>query len=129
MLYEVITTWITLPLKHKSSFTKICDLEIDNTQNWSNKLRKTLELNYGKAPMFNDVFPLMDNILNYPTKKLSDFNANSTIKICKYLNINTLIEHDSNKYKTLEHKLAGNNWPNADHDEVIKKTQRVFDIS
>lgn len=46
---------------------------------------------YGKAPSFDEVMPLIAEILNYPNRNLFGFLLNSLLRICGYLNIRTPI--------------------------------------
>ncbi len=68
------------------------------------KLIKTIEFVYKKAPMFDDVFPLFLNIMEYEEKNLEKFLGNSIIQICEYLHVNTelLLSSDINKNNTLK---------------------------
>jgi len=119
---------ITVPLKHKSSFVKIRDIEIDETNSWRKKLLKTLELNYKKAPMFNNVYPFLNKLINFETTLLSEFNINAIKELCKYLRINTIIESDSMKYKHIENNLCDNNYNRLNNKTIDSKIVRVLKI-
>ncbi len=122
-LYKSI---ITVPLKHKSSYTKIRDIEMDETKSWRKKLLKTLEFNYKKAPMFNNVYPFLNELINFETTLLSEFNINAVKELCKYLQINTIIESDSQKYQHIEDELCNYNMLN--NQVIDKKILRVLNI-
>lgn len=64
--------------------------EIEISDDFS-KFRKMIELSYRKAPYFEEVFKLLNSIIDYPNKNLSLFLANSIKEICKYLSIDTEI--------------------------------------
>lgn len=53
------------------------------------KLIRTIELNYKKAPMFDRVFPLFLEIIEFKDKNLAKYIGNSIIEISKYLSIKT----------------------------------------
>ena len=53
------------------------------------KLIRTIELNYKKAPMFQQVFPLFLHIMEHSDKNLAKFIGNSIVEISKYLSIET----------------------------------------
>ena len=53
------------------------------------KLRKTLQMNYSKAPYYNLAMELMEEIFSYEEKRLSHFIANSFKMILSYLSIGT----------------------------------------
>lgn len=99
----------TLPLSKASSNklikeTFIEDLKID-------KLYKTIDCSYGKAPNFKDGFQLMQLILSYPNTNLAEFLFHSISVICDYLNIQTKLIKTSS--------LEGNN--------LYKREYRIYD--
>jgi len=55
------------------------------------KFSKTIQSNYSKSPYFNDVFPLLEDIITFEDRCLSVFLANSIKKILLYLNVDTEI--------------------------------------
>jgi hypothetical protein len=91
----------TLELIGASSNKKINDIKIGGN---INKLLKTIQQNYSKAPFYKDVFPVLEEILNNEEKELSKFLEFSLIKIVKYLNINTkfLFSSDIRNDKTFK---------------------------
>jgi len=82
----------TLELIGASSNKKINDIKIGGN---SNKLLKTIKQNYSKAPFYNDVLPLIEDILDNKEKDLSKFLGFSLVKIAKYLNIGTKFLYSS----------------------------------
>ena len=65
------------------------NININININSLQKFIKLLECNYKKAPYFDAVFPLINEICAYPNLRLNYFIANSLQKICTYLKINT----------------------------------------
>ncbi|MDR2848598.1 MAG: WbqC family protein [Bacteroidales bacterium] len=63
---------------------RINEIAVDDNQH---KLAKTIEVNYRKAPLFDNVFPLIQDILNYEDKNLARYVGNSMIKIAEYLQL------------------------------------------
>lgn len=59
------------------------------------KFRKTLEFCYKKAPYYNSVLPLMDEIFSFEDKCLSHFIRNSFEVVLNYLNIQTTLLYSS----------------------------------
>jgi hypothetical protein len=55
------------------------------------KLRKTIHMAYHKAPYYNNVMTLLDDIFSYKSINLADFISNSIKIVCKYLDIQTKI--------------------------------------
>jgi hypothetical protein len=54
-----------------------------------NKLRKTLEMNYKKAPCYKDTMELMEKIFKYEDRRFNYFIKNSFEVIFEYLGVNT----------------------------------------
>ncbi len=132
LIKNVGPSWITMPLVKKSSNAKINDIVIDNTKRWQNNIKKTLELNYGRAPMFEMAFALVSDILNNETQSLSDFNYHSIHKISTYIGIKTPMVRNDEIYLSIERKLEENsiktNYKNLDDTVIEKKVLRVFEI-
>ena len=61
----------------------------------SKKILKTIQQNYIKAPYFNEIFPILENILNQDEKNLAKFIGYSLQKISTYLNIDTKFIYSS----------------------------------
>ena len=111
----------TIQLKGASVNKNFNEIEIgDNFK----KLRHLLELNYCKAPYFEEVMSLLEDIFSYEDRNLARFLLNSYQIILDYLGIHTelilssTIEKDNNlkgKDKVLEicHILGADTYLNA----------------
>jgi WbqC-like protein family len=119
---------ITVPLKHKSPFIKISDIEIDDITKWREKLKRTLHFNYKKSLMYNEIYPILEDSIDYNTNKLSELNSYIITSICKYLKIHTKIECDSNKYQQLENFLLNRNCFSIDYKDIDSKIIRIVEI-
>lgn len=64
--------------------------QIDIVDNFS-KFIKMIQMNYSKAPNFNEVFSILKDIVDYPNKNLANFIYYSIKRICDYLEISTEI--------------------------------------
>ncbi len=131
LLKNVGTISITVPLKHKSSFEIIKNIEIDESIKWRKKINKTISVNYQKAPMFKEVYPLVEKCINLNTNKLSILNSYIIVEVCKYLKISTLIECNSEKYQFIEDDLLENRSSSdkcCNSDSIDKKLTRIFEI-
>lgn len=80
-----------LTLQGASSNKWIRDITVDPDQR---KLLKTIELNYKKAPYYQDVFPMMEEIIHYEDKNLARYVGNSLMKIAGYLEFDTKFEYE-----------------------------------
>jgi hypothetical protein len=97
--------WITVPLREQSCHAKITDTKIDNRWNWKRKMFQTIEMNYRKAPMFEQFYPVIRHIIDIETDSISELDANTIIGISNYLNIDTIIETDYSKYTYIEEEI------------------------
>jgi WbqC-like protein family. len=82
-----------LILSGASSNKNINQINVYKNQN---KLLKTIEYNYKKAPFFYSIFPLLSSILNNKEDNLSLFIGHSIIELCQFINIDTNIIYSSN---------------------------------
>ena len=73
---------------------------------------KTIEHSYRKSPFYEDVFPLLKEILFSEVNHISNLNTNSIIRINEYLGIQTEIIKSSEIYK----------------NEQLKGQSRIIDI-
>lgn len=81
--------WLTCPVKKTGRETLIHDLDIAEDINWRHIHAKKVQLNYAKAPFFNDIMPIIDTLLEIRSTKLSSVNKTLILTICQMLDINT----------------------------------------
>lgn len=101
-----------VPVKGISSFKKINETAIDYQFDWTKKMLLTMEQSYKKAPQFENVFPIIQNILIEKKENIAALAIDSVIEVCAYLDIKTNIQKTSQHY--------GN--------EHLKGKDRVIDI-
>jgi len=89
---------ITLALENSSSFKNINEINIIQNGKNTEKIVKTIQMAYKKAPFYNQVMLILENLFT-KNIKISEFNYNSIIDINKYLGINTNIILSSNLAK------------------------------
>lgn len=78
----------SISLKKDSDFLDIKDRIISDNFNRI-KLLNQIKCSYRKAPHFEEVFPLIENIIMNPENNLFKYIFYSIQKICEYLKINT----------------------------------------
>ena len=83
----------TLELIGASSNKLIKEIEIGNN---ANKILKTIKQSYIKAPLFENVISLLEEILTNKEKNLAKYIGYSLEKISQYLEINTKFIYSSN---------------------------------
>lgn len=76
----------TLELIGASSNKLINEISVGNNKN---KVLKTIKQNYSKAPYYNEIIIIIEEILNNEEKNLAKFIGFSLMKISNYLGINT----------------------------------------
>jgi hypothetical protein len=103
--------YITIPIHHRSDFDLVDEKQI-SPEFKSALMLKTIELNYKKSPNFDQVFPLITEIINYKSLNLFEFLENSIIKLSRYLEIKTKIIKSSD----------------SGYDLKLSKSQMVLDI-
>lgn len=98
--------YITVPLRKQSPSLLISEVQIDNSVNWSERMLKTIMINYKKAPYFDQIYPLIEKVLSKRYDTLMSINAESICGIAEFLEIDTIIDCDNERFVELEEKLA-----------------------
>ena len=124
---------INVPLKSKSSFVKIKDIEIDDSLKWRKKVLSDLSVNYKRAKCFNEVYPIIEKTINFNTTKITEINFQSIKNVCDYLEINTKLSNDIFRFENLEEKLRAPvidklMFPNINLNHYEHKVVRVLEI-
>lgn len=98
----------SVPLENASSFSLIQEVKLHEKQFplWRNKFLKTLEMNYKKAPFFEDVFALLRSFLEFDGLTISELAQQSTVSICRYLSIDTIFVENSSVYNNADLKAS-----------------------
>ncbi len=127
------TCFFMVPLKEKSSFKKISDVEVLDNGKWRKKMLLDFYMNYKRAKYFDDVYPILEKVINYPTNKLSELNYQSIKSVCDYLKINTKITTDTSLFNDLEEKLLVEDvdetvFPNVKLKNWERKVVRILEI-
>lgn len=82
--------YITLPLKKDSDYLNIAQRCLTDTYKIERvKLLRRINGSYRKAPQFNEVYSLVEVIINTEEENLFGFTHQSLENICQYLNIKT----------------------------------------
>lgn len=84
-------TWLTFPLENASQNKLIKDIRVVADFKWQSKILKTVEQAYKKAPSFQDVFPIISQIITSEQKLISDIIYSSLLQFSEYLNIDTYL--------------------------------------
>src|SRR5437870_1640848 len=74
VLINGIEHWLTVPVVRNYSGTRLInEMEINNSTHWCEKLVKTIDVNYKKAPYFDEVFPVILELLKNNTSNICDY--------------------------------------------------------
>lgn len=104
-------SYFTIPLNKASQNRLISEISILERELWRKKFLRTIELTYGKAPQFNNVFPLIEEITAFPTDNLADFLVKTLELMTDFLGIKTELVRSSTLY-----------------DKRLKGAERIIDI-
>lgn len=55
---------------------------------WREKLRRSIMMQYAKAPYFSAVFPQIEPLLMFGSQNIADYNINAITRICALLGLN-----------------------------------------
>lgn len=97
--------YLIVPVREKSSYRRISQVELVADRKWRTAMLNTLYMNYKRCPYFEDVFPVVENVLHSDTDFLTTLNARSIMDVGRYLDISTEIVSDVRIYDDLEEKL------------------------
>lgn len=82
----------------------INEIEVTHDLSYNEDLLQTINRSYSKAPFFENVFPLVERVINQHEKKLAKYLEFSIREVCKYLSIHTEIIISSEISKSNELK-------------------------
>lgn len=74
-------------VQNASYLKTINGLSVLNKNN--QKILKTIKFSYNKAPFFEEVYPLIEDIINYENTNLAQYVTNSIVKTARFLGIDT----------------------------------------
>lgn len=81
--------YITAPLQHPSPFKRICDIALQPSPVWRDKLVKMVELTYRRAPHFSEAFPVVERLIRYEAGNLADYLGHQLQALAAFMGIKT----------------------------------------
>jgi len=102
--------YIKVPLQKHTRDTQINKVVINNSENWKEKILAQLIPYKKKAPYYNVVIKLLQDIFEDETESIVELNYISLRKICDYLNIKTEIKIWSEMNIGIEQVNAPDEW-------------------
>jgi len=82
------STWLTVPV-HAHLNLKLNEIKIDYTQNWVEKHKKSLIINYSKSEFFNNNWHELESVYDKKFDTLIDLNLEIILVLQKKFNIKT----------------------------------------
>jgi hypothetical protein len=80
--------WMTVPVDRTyHGFRRIRETRIDDERPWRAKTAKTLVASYGRAPYFDEVFPVVEEILAEETSNIAELNERGIRKLAAGLEL------------------------------------------
>lgn len=102
--------YIMVPLKKHSRETLIKDIEINNDQQWKEKILAQLQHYKKQAPYFSNVIDILNEIFSKEYATIVDLNLASLKTVCNYLGIITPIQVFSLMNIDIEPANAPDEW-------------------
>jgi len=90
--------YITVPLHKASPYKRICDIVLQSSQAWRDKLVKMVEITYGKAAYFYEVFPVIEKLIRHEVINLSDYLSHHIQTLASFMDIKTELVTTSRSY-------------------------------
>jgi hypothetical protein len=80
--------WITVPIVRAYHGTRsYAEMQIDESSSWREKLMRTIAMNYRRAPHFEDVFPVVGELIRNQSSRLLDYNLEAIRAIASRLGL------------------------------------------
>ena len=82
-------SWLTVPVRFKKPHLEynIKDVQVSTSQNWQKRHLDALWACYTKTPHFNEIYPLLENILSKKQEFVADLNYELIFAICNYIEL------------------------------------------
>ncbi len=94
-------SFFTVPVRHASSFVSIRDTGIDDGsqhRRWVEKLLKTFDNAYRRAPEFDRIYPLLETVFRRPATRVADVAVASLKAVADFLDIRPVWIESSSVY-------------------------------
>jgi hypothetical protein len=116
ILRDGAPAWITLPVLRDAHERAINQRTYQNTRANVDRTLRSIEGAYRKAPRFEEVRPLLVQIMSFEDANVAAFNINLVSRICRFLNIEVRLAASSEMVR--DNPLIG-------QDRVIDLCRRV----
>ena len=120
--------YIGVPVQSAAFWTPIAEINIDQREPWRRRLRNLIYYSYKRARCFEEVFPVIETVLDTAPITLSGCNASGIQAVCALLGINTQIVTDVSRYAAWEAQANDTADSNETEEEIDRKHARIFHI-
>lgn len=80
--------WMSMPVvRSYHGLRMVREMKINNEVPWRNKLLRSIEQSYGRAPYFQTIFPLLIDLIGNPTDRLAEFNLKTIATLVSALGL------------------------------------------
>lgn len=80
--------WITAPIDRSfHGMRMINEMKLKNEIPWRDKILKTIQTNYRKAPFYSDIYPQLFNLINNPADNLCEYNIKAIYTISRIIGL------------------------------------------
>ena len=94
--------YITAPLEGASPFKRICDIRLQNSMAWQDKLVKMVDNTYRRAPCYSEWFEIIETLIRYDAQNLSDYLVHQLRVLASFIGIHTDFVVTSRCYENSE---------------------------
>ncbi len=89
ILIQGNSKWLTCPVIREHGVQAIKEVKIDYSQDWQEKILKTIKYNYAKAPFFKETITWLEPLIMDTEELLAEYNIKNILAICALLGINS----------------------------------------
>jgi len=88
LLISGAPAWVTVPIVRAYHGTRtMSEMEINDRSAWRDKLLRTIELNYRRAPYFSGIYPGLAELIKLQTGRLLEYNLHAIRSITTALGL------------------------------------------
>jgi hypothetical protein len=82
--------WVTAPIKRAGrGVQRICEARVDDAQPWRRRVLRSIETSYGRAPGFEETFPLVHEIVGHGEERIAELNVRGIRLLAEALGLDT----------------------------------------
>ena len=81
------STYIAVPTVKAPQNTSLCDIQIDQSQDWKRRIAGQMDVYKKRAPYYNEIMKLLLSAFETSGNKLVDLNIQSIKSVCEYLEL------------------------------------------